>query len=73
MRAAAVDAGRDPRGLDLVLGHGLHRVDQAALDQAAHAGAGRMLLSASRRATTLEAVLEEMAGCATRLELAGPR
>ncbi|SKY71779.1 Phthiodiolone/phenolphthiodiolone dimycocerosates ketoreductase [Mycobacteroides abscessus subsp. abscessus] len=73
MRAAAVDAGRDPRGLDLVLGHGLHRVDQAALDQAAHAGAGRMLLSASRRATTLEAVLEEMAGCATRLELGGPR
>lgn len=73
MRAAAVEAGRDPQGLDLVLGHGLHRVDQAALDQAAHAGAGRMLLSASRRATTLEAVLEEMAGCATRLELAGPR
>lgn len=73
MRAAATDAGRDPAGVDLVLGHGLHRVDQAALDQAAHVGAGRMLLSASRRATTLEAVLDEMEQCATRLELAGPR
>ncbi|TDZ44602.1 LLM class F420-dependent oxidoreductase [Mycobacteroides franklinii] len=73
MRTAAVDAGRDPASIDLVLGHGLHRVDHAALDQAAQAGAGRMLLSASRRATTLEAVLDEMAQCATRLELAGPR
>jgi len=73
MRTAAVDAGRDPASIDLVLGHGLHRVDHAALDQAAHAGAGRMLLSASRRAITLEAVLDEMAQCASRLELAGPR
>ena len=31
MRAAASDAGRDPASIDLVLGHGLHRVDQAAL------------------------------------------
>ncbi|MEU9806942.1 LLM class F420-dependent oxidoreductase [Mycobacterium sp. NPDC050853] len=73
MRAAAADAGRDPAGVDLVLGYGLHRVDQAALDQAAQSGAGRMLLSASRRATTLEAVLDEMAECATRLGLVGPR
>ncbi len=73
MRDAAAEAGRDPAGIDLVLGHGLHRVDQAALDQAAQAGAGRMLLSGSRRATTLEAVLDEMAGCASRLELVGPR
>ncbi|OHT77399.1 LLM class F420-dependent oxidoreductase [Mycobacteroides chelonae] len=73
MRAAASDAGRDPASIDLVLGHGLHRVDQAALEQAHRSGAGRMLLSASRRATTLEAVLEEMAACASRLELAGPR
>ncbi|TDZ94970.1 LLM class F420-dependent oxidoreductase [Mycobacteroides salmoniphilum] len=73
MRAAATDAGRNPAEIDLVLGHGLHRVDQAALDQAQQTGAGRMLLSASRRATTLEAVIDEMAQCATRLELAGPR
>ncbi|WP_078282983.1 LLM class F420-dependent oxidoreductase [Mycobacteroides franklinii] len=73
MRTAAVDVGRDPASIDLVLGHGLHRVDHAALDQAAQAGAGRMLLSASRRATTLGAVLDEMAQCASRLELAGPR
>ncbi|MUM19691.1 LLM class F420-dependent oxidoreductase [Mycobacterium sp. CBMA271] len=73
MRAAADDAGRDPAGIDLVLGHGLHRVEQASLDQAAQAGAGRMLLSVSRRATTLEAVLDEMAACASRLELVGPR
>ncbi|MBV0918082.1 LLM class F420-dependent oxidoreductase [Mycobacteroides chelonae] len=73
MRAAASDAGRDPASIDLVLGHGLHRVDQAALEQAHRSGAGRMLLSASRRATTPEAVLEEMAACASRLELAGPR
>lgn len=73
MRAAAADAGRDPASVDLVLGHGLHRVDRAVLDHAEQTGAGRMLLSASRRATTLEAVLDEMAQCATRLELAGPR
>ena len=73
MRAAASDAGRDPASIDLVLGHGLHRVDQAALEQAHRSGAGRILLSASRRATPLEAVLEEMAACASRLELAGPR
>lgn len=73
MRAAATDAGRDPASIDLVLGHGLHRVDQAALEQAHRSGAGRILLSASRRATTLEAVLEGMAACASRLELAGPR
>lgn len=73
MRAAATDAGRDPASIDLVLGHGLHRVDQTALEQAHRSGAGRILLSASRRATTLEAVLEEMAACASRLELAGPR
>ncbi|WP_078311678.1 MULTISPECIES: LLM class F420-dependent oxidoreductase [unclassified Mycobacterium] len=72
MRAEAADRGRDPAEIDLVLGHGLHRVDQAALDQAQQIGAGRMLLSASRRATTLEAVLDEMAECASRLELAGP-
>lgn len=73
VRDAAAEAGRDPAGIDLVLGHGLHRVDHAALDQAAQAGAGRMLLSGSRRATTLEAVLEEMSECATRLGLVGPR
>ncbi|MFA4084488.1 LLM class F420-dependent oxidoreductase [Mycobacteroides salmoniphilum] len=73
MRAAAADMGRDPAEIDLVLGHGLHRVDKAALGQAQQTGAGRMLLSASRRATTLEAVIDEMAQCATRLELAGPR
>ena len=73
MRAAATDAGRDPASIDLVLGHGLHRVDQAALEQAHQSGAGRMLLSASRRASTFEAVLDEMANCATRLGLVGPR
>lgn len=72
MRAEAADRGRDPAEIDLVLGHGLHRVDQAALDQAQQTGVGRMLLSASRRATTMEAVLAEMAECASRLELAGP-
>lgn len=69
MRAAAEEAGRDPRGVDLVLGHTLGRVDHAALDDAAAMGAGRILLSTSRGADSLDAVIDQLGACAERLGL----
>ncbi|MFF0815237.1 LLM class F420-dependent oxidoreductase [Rhodococcus sp. NPDC003318] len=70
MRTAASDAGRDPSGVALVLGATLPRMDASKAEWAAALGADRILLSASRRATTLDAVLDEMAACAERMHLA---
>ncbi|EME14446.1 LLM class F420-dependent oxidoreductase [Rhodococcus triatomae] len=70
MRAAAADAGRDPAEVGLVLGATLPRMNAEKAEWAAGLGADRILLSASRRATTLDAVLAEMADCADLMHLA---
>ncbi|MET8800652.1 LLM class F420-dependent oxidoreductase [Nocardia sp. NPDC004568] len=67
MRTAAARAGRDPAEISLVLGATVRRVDEAELDRARGLGADRILLSASRRATTMDLVIEEMAECSKRL------
>ncbi|WP_063036274.1 LLM class F420-dependent oxidoreductase [Nocardia grenadensis] len=67
MRAAATRAGRDPAKISLVLGATLRRLDGAELDRARRLGADRIVLSASRRATSMDLVIEEMAECAKRL------
>ncbi|MEU1521103.1 LLM class F420-dependent oxidoreductase [Nocardia rhamnosiphila] len=67
MRAAAARAERDPAEISLVLGATLRRVDEAELDRARGLGADRMMLSASRRATSMDLVIEEMAECSKRL------
>ena len=69
MRAAAVAAGRSPEEISVVLGASLPRLDTAKLDWARQLGSDRILLSASRRATSLPAVIEEMAECSARLRL----
>lgn len=69
LRAAAEKADRNPDEVSLVLGGGLHRLDEEKLDAARSQGADRIILSASRRATTLELVIDEMAACSTRLGL----
>ncbi|MFD4467221.1 LLM class F420-dependent oxidoreductase [Rhodococcus sp. NPDC058505] len=69
MRAAAADAGRDPSEVALVLGATLPRMDESKVEWARSLGSDRILLSASRHATTLEAVLDEMAACADRMRL----
>ncbi|WP_027503634.1 LLM class F420-dependent oxidoreductase [Rhodococcus sp. UNC363MFTsu5.1] len=70
MRSSAVEAGRDPSEVALVLGHLLTRVDGSKIDWASSLGSDRILLSASRHATTFDAVLDEMAECSKRLGLA---
>ncbi|MFD4183024.1 LLM class F420-dependent oxidoreductase [Rhodococcus sp. NPDC058514] len=70
MRAAATSAGRDPSEVALVLGHILPKMDESKVEWAQSLGSDRILLSASRRATTLEAVLDEMAECSARMSLA---
>ncbi|SEL80313.1 LLM class F420-dependent oxidoreductase [Rhodococcus maanshanensis] len=70
MRSSAVEAGRDPSEVALVLGHLLTRVDGSKIDWAFSLGSDRILLSASRHATTFDAVLDEMAECSKRLGLA---
>lgn len=69
MRAAATDAGRDPSEVALVLGATLPRLDEGKVEWARSLGSDRILLSASRRATTLDAVLDEMSACADRMAL----
>lgn len=69
MRSTAVEAGRDPASVDLVLGATLGRVDAERVEQAAALGASRLLLSPSRGATDLDALVEQMAGAAARLGL----
>ncbi|MFE3292622.1 LLM class F420-dependent oxidoreductase [Rhodococcus sp. NPDC059234] len=70
MRTTATDAGRDPAEVSVVLGHILPKMDEAKLEWARSLGSDRILLSASRRATTLDAVLDEMAECSARMALA---
>lgn len=69
MRSAATDAGRDPSEVSLVLGATLPRLDEGKVEWARSLGSDRILLSASRRATTLDAVLDEMSACADRMAL----
>lgn len=69
MRSAAKDAGRDPADVAMVLGHILPKMDESKVEWATSLGSDRILLSASRRATTFEAVLDEMAECSARLGL----
>ena len=69
MRAAATAANRRPEEVSVVLGASLPRLDEAKLDWARGLGSDRILLSASRRATSLPAVIEEMAECSARLRL----
>lgn len=70
MRAAATDTGRDPADVAVVLGATLPRTDEAKVEWARSLGSDRLLVSASRHATTLGAVLDEMAACSQRLSLA---
>lgn len=67
MRAAAARAGRDPAEVSLVLGATLRRLDEAGLERARGLDADRIVLSASRRATSMDLVIEEMAECSKRL------
>ncbi|QSE89302.1 LLM class F420-dependent oxidoreductase [Rhodococcus pseudokoreensis] len=73
MRAAAADAGRDPADVELVLGATLPRLDEAKLDRSRDLGAGRLVLSASRHAQSLDQVVDEMAACSARLGLTPAR
>ncbi|WP_413768209.1 LLM class F420-dependent oxidoreductase [Rhodococcus pyridinivorans] len=70
MRSAAADSGRDPSEVALVLGHILPKMDESKAEWARSLGSDRILLSPSRRATTLDAVLDEMQACAQRMSLA---
>lgn len=45
----------------------MRRLDGAELDRARGLGADRIVLSASRRATSMDLVIEEMTECAKRL------
>lgn len=69
MRSAASEAGRDPSDVALVLGATLPRMDESKVEWATALGSDRILLSASRHATSLDAVLDEMAACAERVGL----
>ncbi|NMM87621.1 LLM class F420-dependent oxidoreductase [Rhodococcus sp. SRB_17] len=69
MKAAAVKADRDPAEVSVVLGATLPRLDEAKLDWARGLGADRIVLSASRRGTSLELIIDEMTECSKRLGL----
>jgi probable F420-dependent oxidoreductase len=69
MRAAAREAGRDPSDVELVLGATLGRVDAERVEKAAEQGAGRLLLSVSRGASTLDDVLAQLESAAGRIGL----
>lgn len=69
MRGAAAAADRDPAVVSIVLGAGLHRIDEAKIEWARGLGADRILVSPSSRATTLAQVIDEMAACSERLHL----
>jgi probable F420-dependent oxidoreductase len=70
MQDAAHVAGRDPSEVELVLGATLGRVDAERVDKAAAQGAGRLLLSVSRGASTLDDVLGQLDAAAERIGLA---
>jgi probable F420-dependent oxidoreductase len=69
VRREALRAGRDPAGVDLVLGASLRRVDEQRVTWARSLGASRMLLSVSSGARGLDDAVDEMTACAGRLEL----
>jgi alkanesulfonate monooxygenase SsuD/methylene tetrahydromethanopterin reductase-like flavin-dependent oxidoreductase (luciferase family) len=69
MRDAAGDAKRDPSEVELVLGATLGRVDAERVGKAAAQGAGRLLLSVSRGASTLDDVLGQLDAAAGRIGL----
>jgi probable F420-dependent oxidoreductase len=69
MRDAAGDATRDPSEVELVLGATLGRVDAERVEKAAAQGAGRLLLSVSRGASTLDDVLGQLDAAAGRIGL----
>lgn len=68
VRETARGAGRDPRDVELTLGATLPRAADKT-EWAESLGAERLLLSGSRRATSLDAFLEEMADCSAKLGL----
>lgn len=67
MREAAAAAERDPADISLVLGATLPRLDESKLDRSRALGADRLVLSASRHATSMDLVIDEMAECAKRV------
>ena len=69
MRAAAMDAGRDPDALELSLGHLVPRVDAARASRLQELGASRIVLAASDT-PDLARQLDELSACAERLGLA---
>ncbi|MFZ2172582.1 MAG: LLM class flavin-dependent oxidoreductase, partial [Rhodococcus sp. (in: high G+C Gram-positive bacteria)] len=69
MRTAAVDAGRDTGEVELVLGSTLPRLNEETLEWARERGAGRLVVGASRKADSLDRVIDEMSECSARLGL----
>ena len=69
MQTAAVHAGRDQSDIELVLGATLGRIDGARVEDAERRGAGRMMLSVSRGARTIDDVIEQLTAAAARLDL----
>ncbi|MFF1687762.1 MULTISPECIES: hypothetical protein [unclassified Streptomyces] len=68
MRKEARAAGRDPQDVELTLGSPLPRAAEK-VEWAQKLGAQRLLLSGSRHATTIEALLEETTEAAQKLQL----
>ncbi|MFI5665001.1 LLM class F420-dependent oxidoreductase [Streptomyces sp. NPDC051684] len=68
VRETAHAAGRNPEDVELTLGATLPRAAGRA-EWAESLGAGRLVLSGSRQAASLEAFLEEMTACAEELGL----
>jgi len=73
MRTEAAKAGRDPKLLEVTLGHSVARVTQDKAARVAEMGADRLLLAVTPSAD-LNLVKDEMSACAERLGLssAGP-
>jgi alkanesulfonate monooxygenase SsuD/methylene tetrahydromethanopterin reductase-like flavin-dependent oxidoreductase (luciferase family) len=68
MRAAAEDAGRDPDALELSLGGALATTTAETVEEAAAAGAQRLVVSPSQ-STDLDEVRDEMSEFAQRVGL----
>jgi alkanesulfonate monooxygenase SsuD/methylene tetrahydromethanopterin reductase-like flavin-dependent oxidoreductase (luciferase family) len=68
MREAATAAGRDPRRLELSLGHAVTKIDRERADKLAALGASRIVLAMSPTADIDEA-RDELSACAQRLGL----
>ncbi|MFF3494490.1 LLM class F420-dependent oxidoreductase [Streptomyces sp. NPDC002795] len=68
VRETAREAGRDPGEVELTLGATLPRAAEKT-EWAASLGADRLVLSGSRRATSLDAFVEEMTACAAKVGL----